>query len=856
MKIILKHVLKNIKEKKIRSLIIVLSLIAISIITMICVSMGDELKEKYVQTLRGVVGDTDLTVTVKTTAADEEEDGVKGDMSSTENISKIDLSKLNLPKDKINYASMVSNPIKIEYKDDYKYALINGFDLKKAMDLRLFKNNDVGNLKENEIAITENTAKDLNVKVGDYVTVIKEDESKVSLKVALIAEKKGYFCQEANNINMLVCSTQTAQSLLGFNENEVSGLLIKCNDTSKAKEIKDEILNNNKEVDLQVQEILDEEMIKEATESIMQVFILLLAIILVMVFFVISSLSKIIINERIPVIGTFRSVGATKTKMNLILILENAIYGIIGGAIGAVIGANIKSSVSGVFFSAGDGIEIAKTNGTVPFTYIIAVIALSVILQIFMSITAIIKNNRRPIKEIIFNTKTAKYKKSYVKTILGIVLAILTVVLYKINVKGDAAIALAALMTATIAVAFEVPVVLAIFSKIFKFIAEKLKMPVLSLASSNIRNNKSIINSSELIAVTLTLLLSLYMIINSTTAIFTAFEKMLKSDLLIEYPSYRIEEYEYIKDIENVDDIYPEYYASNTKINDNEKSDLLVIAQYGPEKRLKFEDAFVVDEEKYNNLKYDEVILDELVLKKYDLKVGDTCKLTLNSKSEDKEHIIEQNVKIIASCDSTQFSTSRQTAIISFELYKKAYGAVPSQILINVKDKAKIDDTLNELKNKVDDFGVTIETKTAYIDNQKTQVMSLISAFTALMGMGVLLSFIGIINNQIISFMQRKREYAMLYSTSMSKKQLKRLITLETALSFGAMSIFALAVSYGMSFITDAGMKAMTICVPIIYDFKGLLLLTVGVYVVMILTSIAPKFKLRKMKVIDEIKYE
>ena len=52
-----------------------------------------------------------------------------------------DLSKLNLPKDKINYASMVSNPIKIEYKDDYKYALINGCDLKKAMDLRLFKKN-------------------------------------------------------------------------------------------------------------------------------------------------------------------------------------------------------------------------------------------------------------------------------------------------------------------------------------------------------------------------------------------------------------------------------------------------------------------------------------------------------------------------------------------------------------------------------------------------------------------------------------------------------------------------------------------------------------------------------------------
>ena len=855
MKIILKHVLKNIKEKKIRSLIIILSLIAVSIITMICVSMGDELEEKYVQTMRGVAGDVDLIVNVKQTT-DVEKIGEKADLSSTDGVSKIDLSKLNLPKDKLSYDAMVANPVKIEYKEDYKYALIQGFDLKEAVEMRTFKNNDIANLQENEIAITENTAKDLNVKVGEFVNVIKEDGSKVQLKVATISEKKGYFCQEANNINMLVCSRQTAQKLLGFNENEVSSLLVKCNDSKNVKEIKDEIINSNKDYEVTVQEFIDAEMLKEATGSIMQIFVLLLAIILVMVFFVISSLSKIIINERIPVIGTFRSVGATKTKMNLILVLENAIYGIVGGTIGAVIGANIKSSVSGVFFSTGEGIEIAKTNGTVPFIYIVAVVAFAVVLQILMSLAAIIKNNKRPIKEIIFNTKTAKYKKSYVKTGLGIVLAILAVVLYKINIKGNAGIALGALMSATIALALEVPVVLSIFSKIFKFIADKLNMPVLSLASSNIKNNKSIINSSELIAVSLSCMLTLYMIISSTTAIFTAFEKTFKSDLLIEYPSYKIEEYEYIKDIENVDDIYPEYYASNVKLNDNENSDLMVVAKHNTDKRLKFVDEFVVDEEKYNSLKYDEIILDELVLNKYDLKVGDTCKLTLNCKSEDKSRIVEQDVKIIASCDSTQFTTSRQTAIIDFELYKKAYGAVPSMILINVKDKEKVDDTLKELKNKVDDFGVTIETKTTYIETQKTQVMSLISAFSGLMGMGVLLSFIGIVNNQIISFMQRKREFAMLYSTSMSKKQLKRLITLETALSFGAMSIFALAVSYGMRFIADAGMKAMTICVPIIYDFKGLLLITLGVYVLMVFTSIVPKRKLRKMKVIDEIKYE
>ena len=183
-KIILKHVLKNIKEKKIRSLIIVLSLIAVSIITMICVSMGDELEEKYVQTMRGVAGDVDLIVNVKQTT-DVDKIGDKEDFSSTDGVSKLDLSKLNLPKDKISYDAVIANPVKIEYKEDYKYALIQGFDLKEAVEMRTFKNNDIANLQENEIAITENTAKDLNVKVGEFVNVIKEDGSKVQLKIAI-----------------------------------------------------------------------------------------------------------------------------------------------------------------------------------------------------------------------------------------------------------------------------------------------------------------------------------------------------------------------------------------------------------------------------------------------------------------------------------------------------------------------------------------------------------------------------------------------------------------------------------------------------------------------------------------------
>ena len=847
MKIILKHVLKNIKEKKIRSLIIILSLIAVSIITMICVSMKDEFLVKYIQTMRGTIGDTDIIVKNKNQTND---DDTKDKRSSSENVSKINLDNLNLPKDKIFFTTKTNNAVKIEYKNDYKYALITGYDLKEAVDMKLFKSQDVTELAENEILITENTAKDLNVKVGDNIKVIKEDNSRVALRVKIIAQKKGILLQEANNVNLLVCSRKTAQNILGFKENEVTSLMIRCNDITKIAEIKDEIIKNNKECELNVKEVFDEEEFKESCNSIMQIFFIIFVMIVIMVFFVISSLSKIIINERIPVIGTFRSVGATKNKMNLILILENAVYGLIGGTIGAIVGANIKSSISSLFFSTREGVELANTNGRVPVIYIIAVIAFSTLLQILMSLTAIIKNNKRPIKEIIFNTKTSKYKKSYVKTILGIILIIATVVLYKINTKGEPVIALCTMMFAIVAIALEVPAILSIFSTIFKFIAEKLNMPVLSLASSNIKNNKSIINSSELIVVSLSLMLTLYLVVTSIVNIFTAFGEDEKSDIFIQSPSHKFEEYEYLKDIKNVKEIYPEYYGWNTILNDDKKMNLAVIANKGDEFR------FNVDKEIYENLKEDEIILDEQVLKKKDLKVGDICKIKLNSESEDEAKRIYKDVRIVASADTTMFSSERKTAIISNELFKKAYGTVPKRICVIVENKEIIEETLGEIKNKVDDFGVVIETKEKYLEDQKVQSMSIVSAFSALMGMGVMLSFIGIINNQIISFMQRKREYAILYSTSMSKKQLKRLITLETALSFGTMSMVALLASYGMGIITEAGFKAISICLPIKYEFKGILMLTVGVYIFMILTSIAPKLKLRKMKVIDEIKYE
>lgn len=63
------------------------------------------------------------------------------------------------------------------------------------------------------------------------------------------------------------------------------------------------------------------------------------------------------------------------------------------------------------------------------------------------------------------------------------------------------------------------------------------------------------------------------------------------------------------------------------------------------------------------------------------------------------------------------------------------------------------------------------------------------------LGLSVVLSVFGLMNNQIIGFIQKKKEYAVLYSTSMSKKQLKIMVLFEVLGTFFCGCIFGMGLS-------------------------------------------------------------
>ena len=64
----------------------------------------------------------------------------------------------------------------------------------------------------------------------------------------------------------------------------------------------------------------------------------LLTIVILLSAVIISSSFKLIIVERMPVIGTFFSQGATKKNIIFVLLTESSLFGILGGVLAFLIG--------------------------------------------------------------------------------------------------------------------------------------------------------------------------------------------------------------------------------------------------------------------------------------------------------------------------------------------------------------------------------------------------------------------------------------------------------------------------------------------------------------------------------------
>ncbi len=236
--------------------------------------------------------------------------------------------------------------------------------------------------------------------------------------------------------------------------------------------------------------------------------------------------------------------------------------------------------------------------------------------------------------------------------------------------------------------------------------------------------------------------------------------------------------------------------------------------------------------------------ISESAAKQLKKSIGDELTLIINHKEAAYKITGTFNVKL-----------SPDQVLINEKNIKKDFGVfVPDSYALRIhgdadKFKKSLQQELKGTKAKV----VTFEEDVANTTEDFKLLMDILlffSLMTAAMGV------FGIINNVGVSFMQRKKEFAVFNSVGMTSGGNGLMIFLEGIFTAAFSIGIGGAISYIEVSILNNIFRLINIKVPINYNFEAFVMVAVSILTVMAVSSFPVMFKNSKMSVVAELKYE
>ena len=366
----------------------------------------------------------------------------------------------------------------------------------------------------------------------------------------------------------------------------------------------------------------------------------------------------------------------------------------------------------------------------------------AVLLQVIITAKAIIKANKKPVKDLIFDVHSSRYRVLKLRNIIGAILIIASLVTNYVLKDLNILVTILVIVMLITGVAMVVPYLLQMITKAFAFIFRKMGFQTAFMASKNIGYNKMIVTSSRVVVVAVSLMLAIVTVSTSVTNLFQSFRIMVDDyDIVLSYVSKEEKDYEKLLEIEDVTHIeYLHAYWDEATFNDG-KEFSVTPSIVGMKESRKY-----IDELNYkiSDLKDNEVLIDEVYAEKNNLEIGDSLKIKFATLNKEFEYIIKGTV------NSTYFTTSRNVIIVNYDYYIENISKIPMQVQLKVLDGADLEKIKDEVKDTMKELDLKIQTVDEYLTAQEESFAGIMSRFYVIIGLAVILSFIGFINNQVI----------------------------------------------------------------------------------------------------------
>lgn len=722
---------------------------------------------------------------------------------------------------------------------------------KEDLSSYTFIEGSLGDFNENECVISKRTSDKENLSCGDTIEIVIAGE-KQELKIVAISDDEGIFYSD-NSTSFTVAVPYVFVSDL-LNVSGKYNLIIANKDLDSTEESID-LFNDNNET-YRADKLINEDALKSQTASFSQTFYYMLIIVVLMSSIIIYSSFKLIILERISVIGTFLSQGARKRTVERILYMESIFYGVIGSAFGCIIGV-LGLNLVGRMISPLKEYGIYEKIDISPM-YIISGVIFAIILSFISAIIPIKRIRKLEVKEIILNTINESEEIGWKKFIIGaLILGLCTILSFSKSEMVKKASILFILLVFVGVIMIYPKVVDIVTSIIYKMFRGRSKSMLLAL--NNIRTSKVLLGNITLILISI---MAVFMITSLGSSIETCVTDVYKKiDYDIEVSGISTikntdtpSSSEIIDKVENTEGFKEgsttPIFMTSGDINDS-KSNIRIFA-VDPQSFKKSYTYLELDEEPnksvYSSLLDDKegVIVSSLVSKKNNVQKGDTIKLTISD--------IEREVEVIDIIDAKLLYNGYM--IFTTDRYLSEKYDFKGYNYLMFKTDIEPDEFKDKIKYLNKDYGVSIATRDENIEENNAQNRMIIDILNIFSYMAMIIAALGVINNISIGFIQRKRSLAVLSSVGMSKGNRNKMLIFESLFTVIWAVLFSIPGTMILVRFLTMVLANMDFAIKVSVDYKVLPTYFISAVVIILIATIPVIFKSRKLSVVNELKYE
>ncbi|MHB8130752.1 MAG: ABC transporter permease [Mobilitalea sp.] len=750
---VLRLTFANMKQKKFRSILIILSSMLSVALMYTVLSLSNSTTKIFGQKIKKEVGNAEMMILPK-------------ENSGEQYIPELDFEKVEGLEYQISlistfgYSEIADEMVPIAFTGmtEVDYDTIYGLEF-------ISKTSD--NLSDNQVFIGKETAEVYKLAIGEELVVTIGGTANTFTIAGIIEDRNNNLSYDLGRLE-LIAAKNTLIKILGIN-NQVNGYFIKGIPETDQAMIRADLEATFSE--LQVKDVTDLADYKQMiTMMVSSLFMMVSAVVIVSAFIIYSSF-KVIAIDRMPLMGTLRSIGATRKMTVRTLLFEAFFYGFSGGVLGNALGILILSVTMKLMFKnfgmTVEDISFFNTN------YILIALFIGLILAVGSAVAPIIKTSKRSIRSIIFSEIQNEKHTSLYKTMIGMVMVIVAFVIFRIApVKQEMAFDGVGMLLVIIGGAMVIPMLSNLLTKILGLILKPIYKDSLSIVTTNIKNDRTMMNNIMLLAMGLGVILMINNFSSTVGSVVTDVYGTGKADALV-FADLEDSFVEIVREVQGVEHVYTVKEIRNVTANDGEISlmalagiDGLGYSEYAWDEFGKFLTNDLMKKFKSER----SILLTRFTARKYDLSVGDLLEIDFNGKP-----ISYEVIAIVPSI----MNNGNETFVYDKFLVEDS-GVKNSQTMyINIKDSFDTKEVLQEIKELMPYGILPIQTLKEMQDQNVKSNNGLFFLMKAISIIAMFIGVIGILNNFTISFLSRRKLIATMRSLGLSKKKTVQTMLLE-----------------------------------------------------------------------------